>query len=94
MGKLASWVAFCCLLVGLCLWVMAGPEAPRHNPWIIGFFVGYSTVAPIGAYWMLYQAIRYEEHPWPFIVLAFLPCSFFWYYFERVRNQERIRARS
>jgi hypothetical protein len=44
----------------------------------------------IGWWWMLYQAIRYEIHPVRFILIAFLPFSFFWYYFERYAKRRGI----
>jgi len=35
------------------------------------------AVPPIGAFWMMYQVIRYERHPFPLIVLAmFAPFVF------------------
>jgi len=47
-----------------------------------------SFVSWIGFLWMLYQVIRYEIHPWRFILLSFLPFSFVWYYYERYRRRE------
>ncbi len=41
---------------------------------------------------MLYMAIRYEKHPLPMVLLAFVPFAFFWYYFERVRPGKLVRA--
>jgi hypothetical protein len=44
---------------------------------------------PICGMWMLYQAIRYEAKPLPYILLvAFVPFSYVWYYFERVRPRK------
>ena len=45
-----------------------------------------------GAFWLLYVAVRFEKHPLPFILLAFLPYGFLGYYFERVRpNKHKTR---
>lgn len=40
-------------------------------------------VSEVGTLWMAYQAIRYEVRPFRFVLLAFLPLSCFWYYYER-----------
>jgi hypothetical protein len=48
------------------------------------FFMGN----PIGAYWMLYRAFRYERKPGAYIALALIPLSFIWYYLERVRHSK------
>jgi hypothetical protein len=49
-----------------------------------------SFAANIGALWMWYQAIRYEIHPLKFIIIAVLPFSFMWYYFERYAKRRGI----
>ena len=44
------------------------------------------TVVPtVGAFWMIYTAIRFEKNPLPFILLAIIPFACFWYYFDRAR---------
>ena len=48
------------------------------------------AVPPLGAWWMIYMAIRYEKNPLPMILLAFLPYTFVWYYFERVRTGKHL----
>jgi hypothetical protein len=40
-------------------------------------------VSQFGTYWMLYQAVRYEVRPFRFVLLAFVPFAFVWYYAER-----------
>jgi hypothetical protein len=35
---------------------------------------------------MMFTALRYESKPFPFVVLAFIPFSFLWYYAERYRR--------
>ena len=60
------------------------PTTP--NPATIAVMIILFSVAPVGAFWMMYMAIRYERVPWPLILLAmFVPFSFLWYYFRRVR---------
>jgi hypothetical protein len=46
-------------------------------------FALVSLVSNIGLLWMVYQAIRYEIRPLRFVLLAFVPLSFIWYYNER-----------
>ena len=50
-------------------------------------------VQPICGMWMLYQVIRNEAKPMPYILLvAFVPFSYIWYYMERVRKRRRAIA--
>jgi len=44
----------------------------------------------IGGFWALYQAIRYEIRPLRFILIAFVPLSFVWYYYERYSKRRGI----
>lgn len=56
-------------------------------PFPLVSFINY-----IGFLWMVYQAVRYEIWPLRFVLLAFLPFSFIWYYYERYsRRQGRQR---
>jgi hypothetical protein len=59
-----------------------------ENPLVLIVVFLIYAVGPLGAFWMLYMAIRYERHPLPMILLAFLPYSFLWYYFERVHPKK------
>jgi len=67
--------------------VLAGSGAPGRTDDLIQLLAAVlavvSAVGQIGSYWMMYQAIRYEIRPLKFFLLAFLPLSFVWYYFER-----------
>jgi hypothetical protein len=52
----------------------------------------FLALQPLCALWMLYQAIRYEAKPLPYFLLAaFFPFSYIWYYSERVRPRKRAR---
>jgi apolipoprotein N-acyltransferase len=69
-------------------------QAPDSNPLILSAFVALFFVAPLGAFWMMYMAIRYEKHPLPMVLLAaFIPFTFLWYYAERVRPRKLRRNR-
>lgn len=90
--KLLLWVLLGLAVTGLAFWMVTTSGIPR-NPFIVFLFVAVYAVAPVGAFWMLYVAIRNERHPLPVILLAFVPYSFLWYYFERVRaGKHRTRA--
>ena len=39
---------------------------------VVVFFMG----SPVGSFWMIYRAIRYENNPMRYIALAFVPMSF------------------
>ena len=45
----------------------------------------FFVTSGLGGMWMVYTAIRYEKHPFFFMLLAGIPYFFLWYYFERVR---------
>jgi hypothetical protein len=61
-------------------------HAPASNPLIMFGFIALFAIPPFGAFWMMYQVIRYEKQPFPLVLLAvFIPFAFLWYYFERTR---------
>ncbi len=75
--------------------IVTGGGAPQSNPWILAAFFTVFAIPPLGAFWMMYVAIRYEERPLPMILLAvFVPFTFVWYYFARVRPGKVRRSRS
>lgn len=43
----------------------------------------------IGFLWMFYQAARYERRPAKYILLAFVPFSFVWYWVRRYPHRPR-----
>jgi hypothetical protein len=50
------------------------------------------VISPIGAYWALYQCIRFERKPWRYIPFLFIPFGFLWYYLERYLQVHRPRV--
>ena len=88
--KLFLWILFGFVVAGFAFWaiVAEGPE----NPFLVSLVVVVFAASPIGAFWMLYIAIRYEKHPLPIVLMAFVPFSFLWCYFERVRPGKLIRG--
>jgi hypothetical protein len=82
--KMFLWILLGLFVSGLAFWITITPGVPR-NP-LLTFLVVVVFAAPsFGAFWMLYVAIRHEKHPLPMMLLAFIPYTFLWYYFERVR---------
>jgi hypothetical protein len=71
------------------LWVVLGSWVPKSTLALVGvsaFFI----CSPIGALWMLYDCAVREKPPLIYFLLAFfVPYSFVWYYFDRVRHRNR-----
>ena len=80
---LVAWVAifasFFSLPVAAMLWPPFGKSA------LLPIAAVYLVFAVSGTLWMIYDALRYEPHPWKFVVGAFLFGVFVWYYLDRVR---------
>jgi hypothetical protein len=68
-------------------------QAPDSNPFMLWAFVALFVIPPLGAFWMMYMSVRYEKHPLRFVLLTFIPFTFLWYYFERVRPRKLRRNR-
>ena len=88
--KLFPWIILGFLVAGLAFWAVMSSGVPQ-NPLLIFLVVGVFVIQPFGAFWMLYMSIRHEKHPLPMMLLAFIPYSFLWYYFERVRPAKHLR---
>jgi hypothetical protein len=70
------------ILYGLLLLLLFFP-VPVVSPVLLLPLIVFAQVAPFGGLWMTYQAIRYEEKPLLYILLAQLPYAFVWYYMSR-----------
>jgi len=88
---LFAWLpALICLLIYIFLDVFDGTLL-RNLGWNFGLeppFPLLSSVNSVAMLWMIYQAVRYEIRPLRFILLAFLPFSSVWYYYERYTRRE------
>jgi hypothetical protein len=89
MMKLLLWVLLGFVVAGIAFWTLV-TEGPQ-NPLLVFLVVVIFAMPSIGAFWMLYMAIRYQTHPLPMMFLAFLPYAFLWYYLERVRPGKLTR---
>ena len=54
----------------------------------LGLVMLVYTIGPLGAFWMLYQVIRYERRVGKYVVIAFVPFVFIWYYLGRYRMRQ------
>jgi hypothetical protein len=82
----------------LYLWLIAGVDlllallgvfgsTPNYARFLDVIWALASFAMNIGLLWAIYQAVRYEIYPLRFILIAFLPFSFVWYYYERYANR-------
>lgn len=81
--KKVFWLLFFALTTAFGYWAIL-------NSWFhegVGakLLIAYCAIQPLGGFWMIYRCIRLEKRPVPYILLAFVPYSFIWYYPERVR---------
>ena len=81
------WALFLLLTTGTALSVSQGFWGP--SPAIIVAFGILYGLHPFGALWFLYQCVRYESKPFPLLLLALVPYSFVWYYFERFKKRKQ-----
>jgi hypothetical protein len=87
--KIFLWVLLGFTVAGVAFYIVISPWFPRNPVTEFLAFVFFGAPS-VGAFWMLYLVIRYERHPLPLILLAFLPYTFLWYYFERVRPRKHL----
>ena len=94
-------------LVWLCLGVLSFAFGltmvffyPFRNPFLEEIGTAAVVIMPIlflqpfCGIWMLYQVIRYEVKPLPYLFLiAFVPFSYIWYYIEKVRPRKEARTK-
>jgi hypothetical protein len=91
--KLSLYVAFGFLVLAAAALLITRGQAPESNPAVLFALVVLFTILPVGAFWMMYMSIRHEKSPLPMLLLAFIPFTFVWFYFERVRPGKLIGNR-
>jgi hypothetical protein len=64
------------------------PSLGTHTAFMCLAFAVFG-VPGVAMWWMIYDAIRYERRPWPYVLLSFVPYWFVWHYFQRVRKRGR-----
>jgi hypothetical protein len=76
----------------LCFLALSFPGlSPGAATLMTGLLRLATVVANIGALWMLYQSVRYEIRPLRYCLLAIVPFSFVWYYYERFSKRQGVR---
>lgn len=80
---LFAWLAIAASFFSLPIAATLWP--PFAKTALLPIATGYALFAVLGAFWMIYDALRYEQRPWKFAIGAFLFGSFVWYYLDRVR---------
>ena len=83
--KLLLYITLGFVALGVAAVLIAGGAAPDRNPAVLFAFVALFAIPPLGAFWMMYVSIRHEKNPFPMVLLALIPFTFLWFYFERVR---------
>jgi hypothetical protein len=91
--KLLAYVVGGFVVMAVAALLIARGQAPEDHPAILLAFVALFAIPPLGAFWMMYMSIRNEKSPFPMVLLAFIPFTFLWYYFERVRTGKLRRLR-
>ena len=84
--KLSIYIAGGFIALALAVLVITRGQVADTHPGMLLALVGLFGIPPFGAFWMMYMSIRHEKSPLPMILLAFIPFTFLWYYFERVRR--------
>jgi hypothetical protein len=83
----------CSSLVTLLL-VIVPWKFPLQGATLVAMFIfaePFFLIMGIGSIWMLYQAVRYENHPMSYVLLALVPYAFVYYYFETVKVKRQPR---
>jgi hypothetical protein len=89
MVKMFLWAILGTALAGVAFWLVTSTATIPPHPLPLLVLALFFGVSPLGAFWMMYMAVRYERQPLPYFLLAFIPYFFLGYYFERVRGRSR-----
>jgi drug/metabolite transporter (DMT)-like permease len=84
--KILFYVVGGLLVLTLGVFLIARGPTSESNPLVMVALVTIFAIAPLGAFWMMYMAVRHEKNPLPMLLLALIPFTFLWYYFECVRH--------
>jgi hypothetical protein len=88
--RMFLWAILGLAVAGCAFWIVTSTVTIPAGPLpLLGLALVFG-VSPIGTFWMIYMAIRYERRPLPWLLLAFIPYFFLGYYFERVRRRGKL----
>jgi hypothetical protein len=84
------------MIIGVALLVAEwfGPPPPFRNSYVMVVMFIFIMTQNIGAFWMLYQGIRYEKRVLRYAILAFVPFMFIWYGLVRVPLRRESQGNS
>ena len=88
MVKMLLWATLGMAVTGVAFWIVSGTATVPPHPLPLVILALIFVVSPLGSFWMLYMAIRYESRPLLYVFLAFLPYFFVGYYLDRVRGKK------
>jgi heme/copper-type cytochrome/quinol oxidase subunit 4 len=92
--KLFRYIGLSFVLTLIAVLLLTRGPAPESHPAVMFALIVLFGIPPLGAFWMMYMSIRYEKRPMPLLALAaFIPFTFVWYYFERIRTGKVARTR-
>jgi len=88
-----AWFIPMCIYLILFFGVWVRPSL-FENTFITLLLVCFILVGNIGAFWMIYQAVRYERRVGRYVLLAFIPFMFVWYSLVRVPLRREFQGGS
>ena len=88
-----AWFLPMCAYV-LCIFGLCVRPRLIGNLYFTLFFISLHLVNIFGAFWMLYQAVRYERRVGKYVLLAFVPFMFVWYSLVRVPLRREFKDNS
>jgi hypothetical protein len=65
-----------------------------QNAFIVLFLICFLLAGNFGAFWMMYQAVRYERRVGKYVLLAFVPFMFVWYAIVRLPLRGEFQGKS
>jgi len=81
-AEFLAWFLPTAFYYGHYVWLLLQPAILKNGMFWLSI-AGLNLIANLGFLWMLYQAARYERRPSKYILLAFVPFSFAWYWVRR-----------
>lgn len=83
------FIPLACVAGFLPFYLLTRLHLPGFHPLVV-LVVLVHTVVPIGAWWLIYQAVRYEIRVGRYVLLAFIPFGFLWYRFVRYPHRPKV----
>lgn len=88
-----AWFLPMCAYV-LCIFGISVRPRLIENLYFMLLFISLHLVNIFGAFWMLYQAVRYERRVGKYVLLAFVPYMFVWYSLVRIPLRKEFQGNS